>query len=616
MRLLQRVGCECLLGLFFSAAASGQTPSVPQKSAHPSPSVTITATDAERASLTFTKYDGEVHLVPSQHSISVRIRMTVRNDGPQPLQRIALQISSSLTWYSIHVDGRSAKFAAHKVDSDLDHTGQLTEAVVPLAQPLAAGASLSLDVLYSGVIDPSAERLTRIGAPANIALSSDWDRISSGFTGLRGFGHVLWMPVSTVPVLLGQGAQVLDAIGQWKQRESNASLRLHLLVEYHSQAPTLAILNGEMLAPDAASDVSSSATADPTILHVASFTLPQQNLGFHALDLFVLTRSPITAPGITLYPRAEDEANAASYQQAAELVRPTVEQWLGTQPKRPIVLVDLPESDDFPSEDRNILFLPFTKSEPKALTPMLAHIASHAYFVSPRPWLSDGVAQFVTTLWIEHLAGRDAAMEQLDARRAALALAEPAQPGKDAGQSLILATRDIYTRDKAAYVFWMLRDLVGDGALSRALKNYNPALDLEPGYFQKLTEQRITHQAPPKNIEWFFDDWVYRDRGLPDLKIIDVHPRPLLRGNVQSYLVTVEVENDGDCAAQVPVTLQSAAASETSPLLVRAGEKAAVRILMESLPTSITVNDGTVPEVQTSIHQQAIPDTRTTPAAQ
>ena len=41
----------------------------------------------------------------------------------------------------------------------------------------------------------------------------------------------------------------------------------------------------------------------------------------------------------------------------------------------------------------------------------------------------------------------------------------------------------------------------------------SPEADSEPTYFQKLLEAQTKH-----DLEWFFDDWVYRDRGLPDFQ--------------------------------------------------------------------------------------------------
>ena len=121
----------------------------------------------------------------------MRARITVRNDGDQPLQRVALQLSSTLKWERIKIDGADAKFAQHPLDSDADHTGLVNEAVVTLPRPLAPKEELKLEVFYSGLVALSAERLERIGAPNLGAERSDWDRVSPDFIGLRGFGNVV-----------------------------------------------------------------------------------------------------------------------------------------------------------------------------------------------------------------------------------------------------------------------------------------------------------------------------------------------------------------------------------------------------------------------------------------
>ena len=56
----------------------------------------------------------------------------------------------------------------------------------------------------------SAQRLLVIGTPQDVSLRSDWDGISVPFTGLRGFGNVVWYPASSVPVILGDGARLFD----------------------------------------------------------------------------------------------------------------------------------------------------------------------------------------------------------------------------------------------------------------------------------------------------------------------------------------------------------------------------------------------------------------------
>ena len=627
------------------SATAGETPASQPTAASPkapvAPENATLATDAERTSLTYSSYRFEVHLEPSQHSISVQARMAARNRSDKPLARIALQLSSSLHWESIQVDGKTAKFETETVESDIDHTGELTESVVKLETPLGSGASVRMNVIYSGTVVPSAERLLRLGAPAKIAGSSEWDAIGPDFTALRGFGNVIWFPVSTAPVLLGQGPEMFDTVGKWKLSESTADVSMHVLVEYLDVKPTVAFFNGIVVQPDggspqksvAASAVSPTPAKGPaqsghvagsesgetqtsgnsaapttmagnTILQVVSFTLPPMRLGFAPLSFFVMSAAQESVPGLEIYSRADNKAAASKYQTVFTQTRPMVEQWLGAHPKRPVVLVDLPDADDLPFEESNILFLPLkANATDDTVGPVMAHMLGHAYFVSPRVWLNEGVAQFMTLLWIEQRAGVSTAIGQMDSHRAALAIAETTDPGVNPGQSLIEAWSDIYYRDKATDVLWMLRNIVGDEALGKALQAYVPAEDHEPSYYQTLLQK-----ASNKDLEWFFDDWVYRDTGLPDLHIVSAYWRPILNKNSsgKNYLVSVDVQNDSFCAAEVPVTVSSAFSSQTRELVIPAHARAALRMLLDSKPAQVVVNDGSVPEVETSHHEQTV----------
>lgn len=612
--------------------------------ASPTPRVTpasaTLASDAERSSLTYRSYDFEVHLEPSQHSIAVQARMVAQNSSDKPLERIVLQLSSSLHWDSIQMDGNPEKFQTETVDSDIDHTGELTEAVVKLENPLAPGATIHVNAIYSGTVVPSAERLLRLGAPAKIANSSEWDAISPNFTALRGFGNVIWFPVSTVPVLLGQGSEMFDSVGKWKLRESDAHVAIHLLVEYLGVKPSVAFLNGHVVQPDGvlseksaavpvspmsakgpagsgSSPISRSAAkqgpdfaaapgavAGNSILQVVSFTLPSTRLGFAPLSFFVMSAGHEGVPGLDIYSRVDNEAAASTYQSEFQQTCKLVEQWLGPNPKRPVVLVDLPDGDDLPFEERNILFLPLkAPATNDTVGPVMAHMLGHAYFVSPRIWLNEGVAQFMTLLWIEQRAGLTTAIGQMESHRAALAISETTDPGVNPGQSLIEAWSDIYYRDKATDVLWMLRNIVGDDALGKALQAYTPADDHEPSYFQMVLQK-----SSNKDLEWFFDDWVYRDRGLPDLHIVSAYWRPILNKNSsgKNYLVSVDVQNDSFCAAEVPVTVASAFSSQTRELLIPAHTRAALRMTLDSKPGQVVVNDGSVPEIESSHHEQTV----------
>jgi hypothetical protein len=181
----------------------------------------------------------------------------------------------------------------------------------------------------------------------------------------------------------------------------------------------------------------------------------------------------------------------------------------------------------------------------------------------------------------------------------------------------------VYYRTKAAYVFWMLRDLAGDAALSAALRAYNPAADVSLGYgkdtgpsaFEKLLKGAGNVQAgnvqtgndqvenaqagPSRDLSWFFADWVNADKGLPDLTIASVFPTPEETGN---WLVTVNIVNNGYASAEVPVTVRSNANTITQRVLVPARAKAAPRLLILGKPTEVQVNDGVVPETQATVH--------------
>ncbi len=230
----------------------------------------------------------------------------------------------------------------------------------------------------------------------------------------------------------------------------------------------------------------------------------------------------------------------------------------------------------------------------------MAHALTHAWVMSPRAWLSEGVAHFMGTLWIEKSQGRERALETLDSARAALALAEPASPGEGDGQPLVACISPVYYRTKAAYVFWMLRDIAGDPTLSAALRAYDPSKDSANEYFQTLLEQA----GQRKNLSWFFSDWVYKDMGLPDLAIEGVYPSAASVPG--SFLVAVNVANNGYAAVEAPVQVITGLATVTQRLLIPGRGKAVQRILIQGDPTEVRLNDGTIPETQATIHVKTI----------
>ena len=560
------------------------------------------ASDAERQAVTFTDFDMDVHLRTSEEHIAVRALVTVRNDGKAPLAHVPLQISSSLNWERVRANGRYIASPVATLNSDADHTGQLHEVSIPLAPPLAPGQSLQLDVTYSGNIVQNAQRLLAIGTPDNVAMHSDWDRIGVPFTGLRGFGNVVWYPVASVPVILGDGARLFDEMGEHKLRLAGAHFRLRLTMEFpHGQAPTVALIYGH----PAPVTITDAETAGSEVAGVASASLESSTLGFEAPSLFVAIRAPHAATNTTLWALPIDEAALQGWSDAATAVTPFLQGWLGQRPRAQLTVLDLPDPEDAPFETGALLATSIRPATPEQLDGILAHALTHAWMQSPRAWLSEGVAHFMGTLWVEKQRGREMALESLESERTALALAEPSSPGVSSGQPLDTAISPAYYRTKATYALWMLRDIAGDATLSAALRAYNPQQDLENTTNRSSFERLLEQAGMRHDLSWFFEDWVDADKGLPDLTIDSVFRGPAEAGN---WLVAVNVNNAGYASAEVPVTVRTGAASVTQRLLVPARGKATQRIVLLDKPDEAQVNDGTVPETQATVHVTTLND--------
>ncbi len=583
-----------------SAGEGGQPatmtgPAAPQSAEEPE--AKPVATDAEREAIRFTAYNLDVHVETAHRHIGVRALMTVRNDGSAPLRLIPLQISSSLKWDRIRVEGQDVKFPVATVNSDADHTGQLQEAAVPLSTPLAPGHSLHLDVTYSGYIVPNAKRLLDVGAPSQEAFHADWDGIGIDFTGLRGFGDVVWYPVASVPALLGNGAQLYDEIGRQKLHLTGTSFSLRLTVEFPSgKAPTLAVIDGHAV------PLTISSPGSYDLPGVATASLAHSTLGFEVPSLFLAIRNQHALSNMTIWTVPADDPAVSSWSAGEAEVTPFLKDWLGDKPGTQLTILDLPDVDDAPYEDGPFLATSILPGAASQIAGILAHALTHAYVQSPQAWLDEGVADFMSALWIERQHGRIKALSALEASRQALALVEPSSPGAGPGEPLTQAYTPVYYRTKAVYVLWMLRDLIGAQGLSTALRGYIAAEEAAAASgkaagasFEKLLEQAGNHT----DLSWLFNQWVNADDGLPDLSIDHVYPGAVEAGN---WLVAVDLSNSGYAAAEVPLTIRSGATAVTRMVFIPAQSKTVQRILIQGRPTQVQLNDGSVPEIGASEH--------------
>ena len=591
-----------------AVSGSGESSSLHSDTQTPNvPDADVTVSDEEREAVTFTAYDLDLHLTPASAGIEAHANFTIRNDGKVPLTRVAVQLSSTLVWETLRLRSGGAAFVQHRINTDADHTGVAREAVLTLPAPLAPGASTELTAIYSGSIPPSGERLARIGAPEDKSLEADWDTIATASTALRGYGDVLWYPAAGAPVFLGDGAKLFDSVGRAKLRHQSAAVRLRLTVNYNGDAPDAAYFCGRRELFTAVSDNDSIPVSSGQ--GVATTEFPERTLGFRVPSLFVTDRAATTTDGALMRAVTDQSGVLNQYAEAAAKVQPLLIDWLGDNPLAPLDVID---HDGQPFEDANLLVTPLRGAEPAALAPVLVHTLAHSWFASKHAWLDEGVAQFMSLLWVETNDGRQAGLDRLQAAASTLALAEPdfSTPDKIAnitprGQSLIEASSDVYYRTKAAAVLWMLRSITSDEALKQAFQLYrkNHTADSSADSFQQVLEQ-TSH----KDLKWFFDDWVYHDRGLPDLSIAYVSPRELIEkgGKSSGWLVAISVRNDGAAAAEVPVTVRSGTLTATERLLVPGHSNAATRILFQQVPEEVVVGDGTVPEVRESVQVKTV----------
>jgi hypothetical protein len=278
---------------------------------------------------------------------------------------------------------------------------------------------------------------------------------------------------------------------------------------------------------------------------------------------------------------------ATNFADAAEKIAPFITEWFGT-PREKAKTADLPDPGAAPFESGALLLTPLSAADSKLAGLAAAHQLTHASFLSFRPWIEEGLAHFAQALYLEREKGRAVALDYMGLHRFALSQVDAPRSEDEVKRSLVNTMSEELYRSKAMYVWWMLRDMVGDAALKKALASYRPEEDKEPSYMQRL----ISAQTQ-RDLEWFFDDWVYRDHGLPDFKVDAAFPRKTMKN---SYMLTVTLENLGTAGAEVPVVIRFNGGEMMRRMEVRAKSKATVRVETPGTPLEIVVNDGSVPE--------------------
>jgi len=538
----------------------------------------------EREAFTVAKYDLEIRLEPEQQRLGARGKITLRNDSAHPQKIAALQISSSLNWLSIRVGGKAVQFVSQPYTSDIDHTGALSEAIVTLPVEIRLKDSVDLEIGYEGVIPLDTTRLTRVGIPEGIAKHTSWDEISPSFTAVRGAGYVAWYPITTESADFSEGNSLFEVVDRWKAREAGSEFKAELVASgVTGEAPRFMICSPGGQGPIAAMGREQQVSAE------CSWT----RLGAVTPTFALANYQDQSKPPFYLFSFPGHEEGARKYSNALEPATKFVSGWFG-QPSAAIAIADLADPNSAPFESGTLLMASMTAEDSKLAGINLVHELVHSAVPSSRPWVHEGLAHFAEAMYRQEQGGRQAALDFLGLHRAAFLDSEKevaAATRKNAGKPLAVTFDETYYRSKAAYVWWMLRDMAGDDALKEAIRKYRAEDDNDkaPKYVERLIEA-----AARRDLGWFFDDWVYQDRGLPDFHVQSVHPWKTEKGE---QFITVTLENLGNAGAEVPFTIFFEGGEITKRMEVRAKATATMRVELPGTATKIVINDGSVPEI-------------------
>jgi len=151
-------------------------------------------------------------------------------------------------------------------------------------------------------------------------------------------------------------------------------------------------------------------------------------------------------------------------------------------------------------------------------TLIIAHELAHQWFgdkVTCRNfnniWLNEGFATYSESVWLENNEGRESYNTSIKSRMSGARNA--------VGSLYVLNTDNVNeifnsnrTYSKGAVVLHMLRGVVGDSAFFNVLRTY--VNDTALAYSTATTEdlQRVSEQVTGKNLNYFFQEWVYGEK--------------------------------------------------------------------------------------------------------
>jgi aminopeptidase N len=147
---------------------------------------------------------------------------------------------------------------------------------------------------------------------------------------------------------------------------------------------------------------------------------------------------------------------------------------------------------------------------------VVAHELAHQWFGNAvtlkdwkNIWLNEGFATYSEALWHEHKGGKEAYFEQMKKTDYGYFSGTVYDPKGYIFSPAVYAT--VY--QKAGWVLHMLRGVLGDSVFFSAVREYYKKFEFKNAETSDL--KAVFEEASGQNLDWFFDQWVYKGTGRP-----------------------------------------------------------------------------------------------------
>jgi aminopeptidase N len=158
---------------------------------------------------------------------------------------------------------------------------------------------------------------------------------------------------------------------------------------------------------------------------------------------------------------------------------------------------------------------------------LVAHELAHQWFGDlltcrdwGQGWLNEGFATYAEYLWREHAEGRDAAALELDEWATQYYKEDSGRYRRPIATNLYEDPIDVFDHhlyEKGGRVLHMLRQILGDELFWKSIAHY--LRKHRTGSVETRDLARAVEEATGRVLDWFFDQWILKNAGHPELDI-------------------------------------------------------------------------------------------------